>query len=316
MFRGTLTLLVLLLASANVFATDAGTAISLSDYIAELDRLSEGVRTSADDPQSASSLAKSLPPHWTVRGEGQTFQLPTDWLKGQLEIVNAKPKGDTRRALLAQIVAMKADAEAFRQRPSDVSSYREALTEILARREFRGVHGPSWWDLLQQRAVKWILHFLERLFGSSSFPVISRMVVWGLIALAVVVLAIWAWHTIQRGTTIETILPEGLPVSAKHWPVWMAEAQAAAAKGMWREAVHLAYWAGISFLEERGMWRPDHARTPREYLRLLGSSSEYRGPLSQLTRQLENVWYGCKEAGPQSFADALAHLESLGCRSN
>ena len=94
---------------------------------------------------------------------------------------------------------------------------------------------------------------------------------------------------------------------------WMMEAKAAAAAGSWRDAIHLSYWAGISFLEGRGVWHPDRARTPREYLRLLPSSAEYHKPLAALTRQFEMIWYGGTAAGPDSFSEALKHLESLGC---
>ena len=94
----------------------------------------------------------------------------------------------------------------------------------------------------------------------------------------------------------------------------MSEAQEAAASGLWREAVHLAYWAGISFLEEGSAWRPDKARTPREYLRLLPAASEHRSALSALTRQLEVTWYGNDPAGPDTFSETVTLLENLGCR--
>jgi hypothetical protein len=113
---------------------------------------------------------------------------------------------------------------------------------------------------------------------------------------------------------METVVPAALPVSAKQWRVWLKEAHTAAAQGLWREAVHLAYWAGISFLEESGMWRPDKARTPREYLRLLPSGSEHSSTLNTLTRQLEVTWYGTQAAGPETFSETLTNLEKLGCQ--
>jgi len=94
----------------------------------------------------------------------------------------------------------------------------------------------------------------------------------------------------------------------------MEEARAAAEGNLWRDSVRLSYRAGISFLEARGAWSPNCARTPREYLRLLSASSEYHGPLSSLTRRFETIWYGGAEAGPDSYAEVLAHLGGLGCR--
>jgi hypothetical protein len=80
--------------------------------------------------------------------------------------------------------------------------------------------------------------------------------------------------------------------------------------------VHLAYWAGISFLETQGKWHSDSARTPREYLRLIQSSGAHHAPLSALTHQMEIVWYGRAEAGPEAFSEALKHLEDLGCHTS
>jgi hypothetical protein len=127
-------------------------------------------------------------------------------------------------------------------------------------------------------------------------------------------LAYFIFRTIRQNNRLERIMPEVLPVSAKRWRVWMREAREAAAKGQWRDAVHLGYWAGISFLEENGMWRPDGARTPREYLKLLPADSHHRSTLKELTRRLEVTWYGKEAAGPQTFSETVANLEELGCR--
>jgi hypothetical protein len=133
-------------------------------------------------------------------------------------------------------------------------------------------------------------------------------------ALAVLVTAFLIFRVIRQSARLESVVPEVVPVSAKSWRAWMEEAQGAATKGMWREAVHLAYWAGISFLEQNGMWKPDKARTPREYLRLLPAGSESRPPLSDLTRKLELTWYGNQPAGPETFSETVTLLETLGCR--
>jgi hypothetical protein len=105
-----------------------------------------------------------------------------------------------------------------------------------------------------------------------------------------------------------------MPVSARGWRIWLAEARAAAQSGNWRDAVHLAYWAGISLLETQGAWRPDSARTPREYLRLIPEANPHRPTLSSLTRKFELVWYGGQPADEQVFAQTLEELEKLGCR--
>ncbi|HUK62767.1 MAG TPA: DUF4129 domain-containing protein, partial [Dongiaceae bacterium] len=193
----------------------------------------------------------------------------------------------------------------------DRSTDRRALTAILARHEFSAVHGPTWVDRLKRWIADLLLRLVDLIFGASSFPVIASIVVYGLIGLAVLVTALWVYRTLA-GRQSPQVVPARVPISARPWTAWLSEAREAAAAGRWRDAVHLAYWAGVSCLESRGVWPPDRARTPREYLRLLPDTSEHRPALSALTRTFEPVWYGNRAADSETFAEAVAELERLG----
>jgi hypothetical protein len=137
---------------------------------------------------------------------------------------------------------------------------------------------------------------------------------WILIAICACVLAIWLKRIYDRREpeTPREIIP--FAPSGKHWRTWLAEARAAAQQGNWRDAIHLAYWAGISQLESSGAWTPDSARTPREYLLLIKANNPSRGELAALTRDFERIWYGSQPAGDAEFSQSLQHLERLGCR--
>lgn len=287
---------------------------SSTEYASELDHLTAVAGQAESNPDSAGGALNELRGGWKVQGDGREFAVPTDELFDKFERLQKHPDSNVRDALLERLAAMKADAQAFQQTPQDSSGARTTLTQILARSEFHQVHGPTWFDRLKTRILSWIVHLLTIAFGSSSAPTVGRILVWGLVAVAVIALASFIYREMKRNARLETIMPEVLPVSAKQWRIWWEEAQAAAGKGMWRDAVHLAYWGGISFLEESGMWRPDQARTPREYLRLLPAESQHRAALGTLTRQLEVTWYGNEPAGADMFADTLTHLEELGCR--
>ena len=306
-----------LLLSGLCLSAAAGAALpgtlSLTEYTAELDRLSALASQIHDDPPAADAAIEDLRGDWKVESDGQAFDVNKAGVVDQFEKLKKNPDGDTRD-LLERLASMKADVQAFQQRPLDSSSSRAALDRILARSEFHQVHGPTWFDRLKAKIISWILRLLTVTFGSSTAPVVGRVLVWVLVGVAVLALAWFVYREMKRNARLETIMSEVLPVSAKQWRVWREEAQAAAAKGWWRDAVHLAYWGGISFLEESGMWRPDQARTPREYLRLLPADSQHRTALSTLTRQLEVTWYGNQPAGSETFADTLTHLEELGCR--
>jgi hypothetical protein len=294
-------------------SAESSRVYSLSEYIAELNRLSASAKQVHENPVVAAKVISQLRGRLKVQAEGQVFEVDTSWIVDQFVRLQKGANAEVRDRLLERIEALEADAQAFQQAPSDTASVRATLDQILARGEFHQVHGPTWLDRLKLRILSWIFRLISRFFGSSSVPVVGRVLVWSLVAIAVAVLAFFVYRTITQNG-IETIMPEVMPVSAKQWRVWMEEAQAAAAKGHWRDAIHLGYWAGISFLEENGMWRPDQARTPREYLRLLPASSEHRSALSTLTRQFEVIWYGKQQAGPEAFAEMFRSLESLGCR--
>jgi len=212
------------------------------------------------------------------------------------------------------LLSLRADLDGYQKTPADNSASRTQLADILSRREFGEIHGPSWLDRLKQRLLLYVLNLLSRAFRSSSIPTIGSYFVYSLLGLAVLALAYWVYRSIRADAGLEHIIPETLAVSAKEWTVWMAEAREAANQGNWREAIHLAYWAGISFLEAQGTWRPDCARTPREYLRLMPSPSERHSTLTALTRSFEVVWYGNREADSQAFSQTLQELEKLGCR--
>lgn len=308
--------LIFLLALSCGFASAAvfGRAFSLSEYAAELDHLSSLASQVHDNPRAADMAINELRGDWTVHANGRDFKVDTGSMVNRFEELKRNFTEQSRDDLISELNALKSDAQAYDQSPPDTSTAHAALTQILARKEFQDVHGPTWWDWLKYRILMWIVRVLSRTFGSSAVPTIGKVFVWTLVGVSVLALAWFVYRTIKQNARIESFIPQPGAISAKGWRAWMEEAQAAAAKGLWRDAVHLAYWAGISFLETSGMWRPDKARTPREYLRLLPAGSEHRPQLSALTRNLELTWYANHPAGPETFFETMNLLETLGCR--
>jgi len=308
-----LTLLALYVSAASLRAF-AERVFTLPEYKVELTHLLFLADNASDNRSATDTAIDDLRGDWKVKGNGQTFEIHTGWLVDHFEKLKDNSDPQIRDELRQGLNLLRDEAEAYEKTPADVTSARAKLTEILARREFNQVHGPTWWDRLKYRILMWIFRLLSRFFGTSAAPTIGKVLVWSLVAIAVIVTAFFVYRAIRQSARIESIVPQVLPVSAKGWRVWMQEAQAAAGSGNWRDAVHLTYWAGISFLEQSGMWRPDQARTPREYLRLLPAGSERRPPLSALTRTLEQTWYGSRPAGPETFSEAITLVEELGCR--
>jgi len=315
----------LLLASLFCWADSGhGNELTVAEYRALLDQLLVATQQLDSSGAPVPPALKELPQSWRVRADSseqenfeQThFEIPTEGLRRDIRRFEQERSIETAAAVRSRIQALRKDLNGFDTTPPDVSSQRARLTALLARREFSDVHGPTLTDRLRQKLVAMILRALEFLFRSSAIPTVSKFFVYGLIGLAVLALGFVAYRQIWSASERESFVPTDVPVSAKSWALWLAEAQAAAKQHNWREAIHLAYWAGISFLERQGTWRPDRARTPREYLKLLSNASEHRETLAALTRVFELAWYAKRSADAEAFAQTLKALERLGCHSS
>ena len=294
----------------------AGNGLTVAEYRAELDQLSGATQQLDSSGRGVPPVLQDLPDRWRVRAERQDFEISAEGLRRDVRKFEQERNVTTANAIRARIQDLRNDLDGFETSPPDVTSSRERLTAILVRREFRDAHGPTFLDRLKEKLLAMILRVLELLFRSSAIPTVSKFFVYGLIGLAVLTLGFVAYRQIKSASGQESVVPADVPVSAKSWPLWLAEARSAAFHNNWREAIHLAYWAAISFLEKQGAWRPDRARTPREYLRLLSNSSEHRETLAALTRVFELTWYAKREADAGVFAQTMQALERLGCHSS
>jgi hypothetical protein len=297
---------------------DAAAPLSLEAYQRQLQDWSQQLSSLEQHPEQALQLRTAFPAKSVISEAGRSMEVSHSWLNTALgEFIAAKPERKPKllRQMQAGLAAQGQEAALFSQPPAYPTSSRQKLSEILARREFRAVRGPTLWDQLIQRIQRWIIHWLDRIFRRVSYvPHGGQIVVWAVIGLAVILVVIWLRRAVQRQIIDWPREPIPFAPSQKHWRRWLAEAREAAQQGRWRDAIHLAYWAAISQLEQGGAWAPDRARTPREYLRLLPGSSEKRPILDALTRQFEIIWYGQHDAGADDFADTLVQLERLGCR--
>jgi hypothetical protein len=306
-------------ASADAHAGKArvGNDITIAEYHADLNQLSLATQQLDSSGGGVPTILENLPPSWRVHTEQQDFVISAEALRRDVLKFEKEKDVASASAIQWRIKRLLDDLDGFETSPTDVSRDREHLKSILARPEFRDVRGPTFLDRLAQRLQAFLLNLLGLLFRSSAIPTISEVFVYALIGLAVLALAFLAYRHIRSASLQEErVVPTDLPVSAKIWTLWLAEAHAAAAKNNWRDAIHLAYWAGISFLEHKGTWRPDRARTPREYLLLLSNSSEHRETLAALTRVFELSWYAKREADAEAFAQTMQALERLGCHSS
>ena len=302
--------LVLLGAAAGI---PAASPLPLSDYIQQLQQLQESLQ-----PQlSAARAGKLADACRSLDRRSRRTKVRRADHRGRLASCGNMPAAPRRGRwkLRAGKPHFCWRTHAPCRRPATIpQDERARLTAILARREFHEVHGETWFDRMKAAATRLLTQVFGRIITSSVFPVVSRIVVWALVGLVAVLLLLWLLRTYRQSHIYTNISGSPSLLAEKPWRDWQAEAQRASEQGQWRDAVHFYYWAAISFLEERELWRPDPARTPREYLRLVASQDERRVPLEQLTLNFERTWYGNDAATEQSARSARTLVESLGCR--
>jgi hypothetical protein len=291
--------------------------ISLDEYRRQIDGIAERVDSLRDRPENAAEVESTIPQQIKVHTSAGEITVDNSDIKaGLTEFIKADSQ--KRARLLPQIQdhvhALSQGAATFDRTQSPGA--RDKLAAILTHREFRNLQGPSAKDVLLAKIFGWLVRMLSRISvaGNAGFNWF-QVVIYGIIAGALTVILVWTLRRL-RGRREEDASREIVPFapSGRSWHAWLAEARSRAQQQDWRNAVHLAYWAGISFLEEHGAWKPNRARTPREYLRLVGARTSRYPALAALTRQLERVWYGYSDAGESDFNEALAQLEKLGCR--
>jgi len=290
-----------------------GSQLTVPEYRIELDRLRADAQKLVVSGEVPTSL-EHLPASWKVHTEQGDFEISTEGVRGDVRRYRSDKGSANASAIRTRIGSLWREIDGFEVLPADVSTQRNALNAILSRREFNDVHGPTWMDRLKRWVFELVYRILRRLFRFSAIPNVGRYFVYVLIGAAGLVLLYLVYRSIFRDPEFEEVVPRDLPVSAKEWTIWLAEARAAAGRGDWRDAIHLAYWAGISFLEREGFWKPDRARTPREYLRLISGQSQQHDTLVSLTRIFELAWYAKQDVSEQTFSETLAELEKLGCR--
>jgi hypothetical protein len=298
-----------------------------SAFAAELQQIGNAIEKVKTDPAGLAAVRKKLPAYWEVTtGEGHYTLTaePIRVLLHQAEI-EKKPESIATKAKEASgwalDVANQLKAYAVAQGQKEGSA-RASLEKILSRREFASVHGPTKWDLLRQRIDRWIEDLLIRLFsGIGRHPMGAKVLLWSIVIAVVVWLAVTLFRYWSRRAVLEELQAPESATFTRTWQEWIQIAREAATRGDFREAVHSAYWAGISYLEDGGVVRKDRTRTPREYVRLVSTSTQFvdsgrrmREALSALTAVLEQVWYGRRPASQQDFADAIRNIEALGCQ--
>lgn len=318
-YRRVISFLLLALLACSCAPAARAESFSIAEYRQHLRDLAQKVGALKTDPSQAGKLVAEIPDILAVSTGSGEVKVNFKALKDDLSAFSRADE-EKRASLLEQIQnyvqALNAEAERFDQSASGLSAAHSKLDQILAQHEFNKVRSPNTKEALLARIYRWLSRLLSKLaFGPGANFDVMRLLIYLLVGAAATFLLIWTIRRLRRPQ--EELVPrEIIPFapSARNWRTWLADARALAQQQDWRNAIHMAYWAGISYLEDNGAWKPNRARTPREYLRLIGSRAAQYPVLAALTRKLELVWYGYGDAAESDFHETLGQLEKLGCR--
>ncbi len=310
-------------ASAQQVSTPISRApLDLKAYLVELERWSAAAQRLVGHPEEAAALRKELPQAWSVNVEGQHFEVSTRWFDSTLKSLdqNCEAAGIASGQIRNRLNGMRAEAVAL-ARPAELQpgTARSKLDEILRRSEFRGVHGLTWFDRLRERVSFWLAKLLEKLLVSlRGHPMGAKVLLWAMLIVAGLAFLVWLVRLLLYRPISPALDLSGAIPAPSTWRDLLRDAVAAAGRGNYRDAIRLAYWAGVYRLEELGVWQVDRTRTHREYLSLLPQSYPNRGAVSAITSRFEQIWYGEQAASSEDFQFASVQLEKLGCvfRSN
>ena len=322
------TLSLLLFLSPCDAASDADPAgssaqpITLAEYTQELSRIDQQLKALVEHPEGAADLRAYIPDEWNIKTDTAIFHIDNHDLLYRLDRYTdtAKDRSEILPKLEYQVEALLDGAKEF-ERPAEADA-RSKLESILQGREYRDLtRTQSPLETLKDRLLAWVMDFLSKIFRSvSAHPRASEILIWTIIGSITLSFVVWMYFLLRRSARDEYKYPAGdatIFPSSKPWQQWLRDANSAAERGDWREAVHLAYWCSISYLESAGVWKPDRARTPREYLRTYKPQSgagQRKEPLEALTRRFESIWYAQQAAAPEDFQFSLAQLDKIGCR--
>ena len=300
-----------LLACTLPAAAEPSRAVTRTEYLATVTQLRQAVAVCANEAKACDPNTPILKQTLTLTEAGRTTTIRWDWLKATL-LAAGKGTPSEHADLMRQADARLSE-DATPAKPAPTEQARREADTILTRPEFRSVEHESY----LARHFNALVRLINRAFDGVGnllphSPWITLALEWGVFALAAAAVLIWVWRLNRRERL--AVNPD-LAGPAAHWQRqsedWARRAEAEAARGDWREAVHSLYWSAIVMLEGRRLWRENTARTPREYLALLEPGSPRQTALAHLTRLLERLWYGLRNAAEADYQGARKLVEEL-----
>ena len=296
-----------------------------ASFLTELARLKTELESARKSSESLRNYRESLPEAWAVDSGETHYVVSTALLASRLTKAERQSENREQEANQARdyLDALAAEVSSLSVQASPrADSARAKLDVILARPEFARMSQQTWWDKVRDRVDEIVSNALIRLLARvGGQKPLGYALVWIGICAAAILVAYWIFRRWFRAARVAEMVLRSTQTPVRSWHEWIFAAREAAGRSDYRAAVHCAYWAGITRLQDAGALSPDRARTPREYLGALSKSKVIetesfdgrKQALVALTSRLEKIWYGYRIATEEDYLDSLTQLETLGC---
>lgn len=263
-------------------------------------------------------LRKRLPPGAKVDMPGGTVEVDTRWLNSELDELSRRTNLSEKSGIVAgikeRLVAIEVrinelENAAIADRSKDED--KQKLAEIMKRPEYQKPEPPK--ESLIQRWIREFFEWLDQTFpkpqinapesgGMSSLSFVLQVVLYGLLAIAIVFLVYKFAPFItgrfgqkrksKRGDRV--ILGERISAETSASDLF-ADAEEMARNGELRLAIRKGYIALLCELSDRKVIGLARHKTNRDYLRDVKKRPQLFTSLASMTSVFERHWYGLKE---------------------
>ncbi len=199
------------------------------------------------------------------------------------------------------------------------------VQEILARKEFQPIRKTKTpLQYLQEWLVAWLEKILGKLpRGNPSAPDSGglwsnqwvQIGLWVGITLLLAGGAVWLARRLRRPSTeaedgTRIILGEAVALDLDADDL-LAQAQAAAEAGDWRQAVRKVYIALLHELDRREVISLNPAWTNREYLSAVRAQARLYPAMHELTDRFDRLWYGQHQGSREDYERCLSRYQEV-----
>ncbi len=228
--------------------------------------------------------------------------------------------------LYERLPALKAHIAILEHHANDVPDGPTAnVQEILARKDFQPIRKTK---TPLEHLQEWLVAWLERIFGklprgqqsdAESGGLWSNQWVqtglWVSLTLLLASGAVWLARRLRRPSTeaedgTRIILGEAVALDLDADDL-LAQAQAAAEAGDWRQAVRKVYIALLHELDRREVLALNPAWTNREYLSAVRAQARLYPAMHELTDRFDRLWYGQHQGSREDYERCLSRYQEV-----